>query len=145
MYVWSQPHNTCEHENLRVWIGAGRLTCKEELPIKHETWVLKPESLQEQGRYHRWVKPAGYNKNQTMSWFLFCFSTFDVVQRKSVQLVRKIWSKLEDKWKLSVSCCCLVAKLCPTLCDPMDCSLPGSSVHGILQGKNTGAGCHFLL
>ena len=22
---------------------------------------------------------------------------------------------------------------CPTLCDPMDCSLPGSSVHGIFQ------------
>ena len=22
---------------------------------------------------------------------------------------------------------------CPTLCDPMDCSLPGSSVHGVLQ------------
>ena len=26
-----------------------------------------------------------------------------------------------------------VAQLCPTLSDPMDCSLPGSSVHGILQ------------
>ena len=26
-----------------------------------------------------------------------------------------------------------VAQLCPTLCDPMDCSLPGSSVHGIFQ------------
>ena len=26
----------------------------------------------------------------------------------------------------------------------MDCSLPGSSVHGISQSKNTGAGCHFL-
>ena len=25
--------------------------------------------------------------------------------------------------------------LCPTLCNPMDCSLPGSSVHGILQAK----------
>ena len=24
---------------------------------------------------------------------------------------------------------------CPTLCDPMDYSLPGSSVHGILQAK----------
>ena len=24
-----------------------------------------------------------------------------------------------------------VAQSCPTLCDPMDCSLPGSSVHGI--------------
>ena len=27
----------------------------------------------------------------------------------------------------------LVAQLCLTLCDPMDCSPPGSSVHGILQ------------
>ena len=26
-----------------------------------------------------------------------------------------------------------VAQSCPTLCDPMDCSLPGSSVHGIFQ------------
>ena len=24
---------------------------------------------------------------------------------------------------------------CPTLCDPMDCSLPGSSIHGIFQGR----------
>ena len=29
----------------------------------------------------------------------------------------------------------LVAQLCLTLCDPMDCSLPGSSVHGILQAR----------
>ena len=28
-----------------------------------------------------------------------------------------------------------VAQLCPTLCDPMDCSLPGSSVHGIPQAR----------
>ena len=28
---------------------------------------------------------------------------------------------------------CFVAQLCPTLCNPMDCSPPGSSVHGILQ------------
>ena len=31
--------------------------------------------------------------------------------------------------------CCLVAKLCPTLCDPMDCSPPGSSVQGISQAR----------
>ena len=29
----------------------------------------------------------------------------------------------------------LVTQLCSTLCDPMDCSLPGSSVHGILQAR----------
>ena len=28
-----------------------------------------------------------------------------------------------------------VAQSCPTLCGPMDCSLPGSSVHGILKAK----------
>ena len=28
-----------------------------------------------------------------------------------------------------------VAQSCPTLCDPMDCSLPGSSIHGILQER----------
>ena len=29
----------------------------------------------------------------------------------------------------------LVAQSCPTLCNPVDCSLPGSSVHGILQAR----------
>ena len=31
--------------------------------------------------------------------------------------------------------CVLVTQLCPTLCDPMDCSPPASSVHGILQAR----------
>ena len=34
---------------------------------------------------------------------------------------------------------------CPTLCDPMDCSPPGPSVHGDSLGKNTGVGYHALL
>ena len=28
-----------------------------------------------------------------------------------------------------------VSQSCPTLCDPMDCSLPGSSIHGIFQER----------
>ena len=28
-----------------------------------------------------------------------------------------------------------LAQSCPTLSDPMDCSLPGSSIHGILQAR----------
>ena len=45
-------------------------------------------------------------------------------------------------------CCavlCLVAQLSPTLCNPMDCNPPGSSVQGDSPGKNTGVGCHALL
>ena len=33
------------------------------------------------------------------------------------------------------SVCVLVAQTCPTLCNPMDCSTPGSCVHGILQAR----------
>ena len=41
---------------------------------------------------------------------------------------------------------CLAAQSCLTLCEPINCSPPGSSVHGIFfPGKNTGVGCHFLL
>ena len=38
-----------------------------------------------------------------------------------------IWSKYESESE--------VAQSCPTLCDSMDCSPPGSSVHGILQAR----------
>ena len=40
---------------------------------------------------------------------------------------------------------CWVPQLCPILCDPMDCSPPGTCVHGDSPGKNTRVGCHFLL
>ena len=30
---------------------------------------------------------------------------------------------------------CMYTQLCLTLCDPMDCSLPGSSVHGIIPAR----------
>ena len=32
-------------------------------------------------------------------------------------------------------CAYLVTQLCLTLCDPMDCSLPDSSIHGFLQAR----------
>ena len=37
----------------------------------------------------------------------------------------------------TICCCCycLVTQLCPTLCDPMDCSPQGSSVHGFSQAR----------
>ena len=38
-----------------------------------------------------------------------------------------------------------VTQLCPTVSDPMDCILPGSSVPWDFTGKSTGVSCHFLL
>ena len=45
----------------------------------------------------------------------------------------------------SLCAACLVAQLCLTLCNLMDWSSPGSSVHGDSPGNNTGVGCHALL
>ena len=49
--------------------------------------------------------------------------------------VTERWKKIPYLWKSSA---CMHAKslqLCLTLCDPMDCSLPGFSVYGILQAR----------
>ena len=40
---------------------------------------------------------------------------------------------------------CSVAQSCLTLCDPMGCSPPGSSVHGISQARILPVACRFLL
>jgi len=40
---------------------------------------------------------------------------------------------------------CVHAQSSLTLCNPMDCNLPGFSVYATLPGKNIGVDCHFLL
>ena len=68
----------------------------------------------------------------------------DMVSRWHVKTFNTIM-----QWKTQIKttsfCCCSGVKSCLTLCDPMDCSLPGASVYGVFPGKNTGVGCHFLL
>ena len=45
------------------------------------------------------------------------------------------WDTCIDRGRTYACCYCLVAKSCATLCDPMNCSPPSSSVHGILQAR----------
>ena len=63
-------------------------------------------------------------------------------------------SSLSSRWHLSrvhlshftcPSICVKSLQSCPTLSDPMDCSPPGSSVHGDSLSKNTGVDCHTFL
>ena len=60
---------------------------------------------------------------------------------------KRMWNTVSPHLFIPISCL-LYAQLfqsCLILCDPMDYSSPGSSVHGVSPGKNTGAGCHVLL
>ena len=55
------------------------------------------------------------------------------------------WASSFNSHNTTIVCVCLVAQSCPTLCDPMDCSPSGFSVHEDSPGKNTGVGCCALL
>ena len=63
--------------------------------------------------------------------------------RRTRILKNQVWTK-----PLPIHASCMHAQLlqsCLTLCDPIDCSPPGSSVHGDSPGKNAGVGFHALL
>ena len=47
---------------------------------------------------------------------------------------KSLWSD-EFQRLLVIYCCYLVTKLCPTFCDSMNCSPPGSTVHGVFQAR----------
>ena len=70
---------------------------------------------------------------------------FQILKDDAVKVLHSICQQI---WKTQQWLCavlCLVAQLCLTLCDPMDCSSPGSVVHRDSSGKKTGVGCHALL
>ena len=45
------------------------------------------------------------------------------------------WQRCKRATCVYVCMCVRVTRSCLTLCDPMDCSPPGSSVHGVLQAR----------
>ena len=50
-----------------------------------------------------------------------------------------------EEWISELKDRMIATKLCPTICDLIDCSPSGCSVHGDSPCKNTGVSCHSLL
>ena len=74
----------------------------------------------------------------------WCFTTSTgsaLLVKRKLRVIEWVMSTKASLWAVLY----LVAQLCLTLCDLMDYSPPGSSVHGDSPGKNTGVGCHALL
>ena len=57
------------------------------------------------------------------------------------------WGGINQEFGINRHCAvlCLVVQSCLTLCNPVDYSPPGPSVHGASPGKKTRVGCHALL
>ena len=95
--------------------------------------------------------PTSVSLNWKPNYFVLhfvCFSVLPPHDPSSSCFLTLSVRKICPTWP-SVSLCtllplsvCLVAQSCPALCDPMDCSLPGTSVHGNSPEKNTGVSCH---
>ena len=78
-------------------------------------------------------------------FLLFLQRDFNYARRTSKKLLRKFF--FFNCGIIAIQCCigfccknkvnqlCTCAQSCPTLCEPMDCSPPGSSVHGIFQAR----------
>ena len=74
------------------------------------------------------------NISLPLQWKYFCIFIFQlsfIFSGESVYMMHIFWSKfclpVCIKYQCTCicnNCCCLVAQSCPTLCDPMDCSMP---------------------
>ena len=70
-------------------------------------------------------------------------SICDIVTNKHYMILHPHYAVADPLKQPRNALCVLVAQLCLTLCDPMDCSPPASSVHGILQARILEwVGCH---
>ena len=73
-----------------------------------------------------WEREALPRKQNVIvvEWCVWVFEFFDKCGNRKQTSLHWLWMEVKI----------LVAQSCPTLCDPMNCGPPGSSVHGILQG-----------
>ena len=85
-----------------------------------------------------WAAVHGVAKSRTrLSNFPFTFHRGAGTLIPSAQ--RLVWAAKQPLWNAALgalfACESEVSQSCPTLSDPVDCSPPGSSVHGIFQAR----------
>ena len=84
--------------------------------------------------YWEWVVLSVWNVFSWLGWIL-CFVNLYNYFHIQFSFLR-IWMVWDfQRLDMKVTSESEVAQSCPTLCDPMDCSLPDSSIHGIFQAR----------
>ena len=104
---------------------------------------------------HQSLDPGGGGLGTTILPTTWCFSNISVHGSHLQSMLTRIWfsgprvrvcvspklpgSTAAACWSVKhisvIRLCCLVAKLCPTLCNTMDYNLPGFSLHGIVRER----------
>ena len=164
--VKNRPANTGDTRDTGSTPGLGRApgegngnplqySCLENPMDKGAWWatahgVAKSQDITVRARTHthteiksalRLVTRQIWLPSQSFVWDTQEF-THDTRNMKSSE--KESTSKHLREQKIHI-CCCFLVKSCLTLCDPMNCNPPVSSVHGDSPGKNIGVGHHALL
>ena len=118
---------TTAYIGLPRWLSCKEAACQCPRHKRHrfDPWVRKTPWIRKWQPTPVYLPGQSHGRRSLVGYSLWCHKELNMTE-----------------W-LSIHSCCLyipewvseVTQLCPTLCDPVDCSLPGSSVHGILQAR----------
>ena len=92
---------------------------------KNEVASISPTDSGERIRLYPILK---WLSGVRITWLIFSVLLWEPIDCKRPEDRDGVFSP----WCL---CCCLATQSCLTLCNSMDCSLPGSSAHGILHAR----------
>ena len=115
----------CRSKKIR-WIVLTRIRVDKEISVSSET----------DQKVDWWKKNAW--EREMSEHFFFCYVFTKKKKKKLIALVSSTWFIFYDTWKIVFAVCATSLQSCLTLCDPMDCSPLGSTVHGILQTRILG-------
>ena len=134
--------------------GQQRMRWLDDITTKSWTWLSDWMELNWGNSKYICVSRTELTQKTRWVWSPKCCPWKDLEREGHVSHIHLIalslflsFSLTHTYWAHFITAC-MHAKLlqsCPTLCNPMDCSPPGSSVPGIFPCKNTGGDCHFLL
>ena len=104
--------------------GAWQATVHEVTRVGHN-WATEHTCM------HKWVVFETYRWAASLQHETKSRITKDHNQRRCLTRTPRSYLSIH----CCCCCCCSVTQSCLTLCNPMDCSQPGSSVHGIFQAR----------
>ena len=108
---------------------------REQRPKPH-AWLTLPHLPDSSKPLH----PISFHFLRRNTWVIISvLPSSHVILGSAAKYTKKLFVFVLE---VLLAMCANLLQSCPTLCNLMDCSPPGSSVHGHSAGKNTGAGCH---
>ena len=143
-WVFNTYLSQCTGRPGKLWFMGSQRVGHDQATELNWTHVRDPGKL---SNLPKWTKissstqPSAKNKRGSWGWGGYqekhrnqgwCWCRF---KSWSSQLIRISGDLVILFFLVQRGSCYSVAQLCPTLWNPMDCSMPGSSIHGIFQAR----------